>query len=173
MAFDTSILQPGDFLLYRPSSLTGVIIAVKTWTWIAHIEIYKGGGISLASRDGIGVNAYPLRLDQLGIVRRPNKPFSFAKGLRYFETVKGQKYDWLGLMCFTLAVHQGSPDRQFCSEFAHNFAIAEDLELFSTDLVPDHTSPAQFDQTPVLDTVWRDSWGADKPLCGCGHSHDE
>lgn len=158
MAFDQSILQGGDCLLYRPKphSLTGLVIALKTWTWIAHVEVYKGGGVSLASRDGIGVNAYPLRTEQLGLVRRPNQFFDLGAALRWFEGVKGQKYDWLGLMCFTLAVRQGAPDRMFCSEFAHRLYRSGGLKVFSNDLDADHTAPAQFDQTPVLDTIWHD-----------------
>ena len=152
------LLKPGDCLLYKPSSLTGLIIAVKTWTWISHVEVYAGDGLSWASRDGIGVNRYPTRYSDLAYVRRPlrfTRHHFFNMGA-WFETVRGQKYDWLGLLCFTLAVKQGAKDRMFCSEFALNLYRAAGLNVLAKDCVPDHTAPSEFLQTPALTTVWRD-----------------
>lgn len=164
MKFDAGIWKAGDCLLYRPSSLTGYIIAIKTWTRISHVEVYAGdvpgrGKMSWASRDGLGVNLYPLRTAGLGLVRRPARwsRWQMSRAEDWFRTVRGQKYDWLGLLCFTLAVKQGAKDRMFCSEFALNLYRAAGLEVLAPECVPDHTAPAEFGQTPALRTVWTDT----------------
>lgn len=64
-------VKRGDILLYPPRSFFGRLIAIKTWHKIAHVEIYAGDGQSVASRDGIGVNLYPARLDDVKHVLRP------------------------------------------------------------------------------------------------------
>jgi len=49
-------LQPGDLLLYPPTSLMGWLIAWKTWSRppISHVEVYLGNGQSAAARgDGV------------------------------------------------------------------------------------------------------------------------
>lgn len=149
-----SILQPGDCLLYRPTGFFGWLIAVKTWTKVSHVEVYAGNDTSVASRDGLGVNRYSMRLDGLGYILRPNKPFSLMAGIAWFDGVRGQKYDWLGLLCFTLAVKQGAKDRMFCSEFATRFYRAASLQPFSPETDADHVAPAQFLQSPAFDAVW-------------------
>lgn len=166
--FNPSMLRPGDAILYRPSDLLGWIIAIKTWTRLSHVEIYCGEGKSLASRGNKtvncsgeevrGVSLYPLRLADLACVLRPNQPFVFEKGLNWFwSEADGQGYDVLGLLCFTLAVHQGAPDKMFCSEFATRFFRQCDFKVFSESEDADHISPAQFVQTPALDRIWSDA----------------
>lgn len=147
-------LEPGDCLLYGPTSIMGWVIAVKTWTMISHVEVYRGSGTSWASRDGVGVNLYPLRTTGLRYVRRPAK-YEADVAEEYGQACRGQRYDWLGLLCFTLAVRQGSKDRQFCSEFALNLYRRAGVEVLSPDCLPDHTAPSEFLQTPALTTVWR------------------
>lgn len=155
-------LLPGDALLYsrtpfRRSPLGwffGLVINIKTWSRCSHVEVYDGDGKSLASRDGKGVGRYPLRLDELIEVRRPSVlNFSHESGSRWFNKVEGQKYDWKGLLCFTLAVHQGATDRMFCSEFATRFYRSAGLELFNSEVDADKIAPAQLHQTPILTTV--------------------
>src|SRR2546430_7436827 len=104
-------LQPGDALLYRPSTFFGWIIALKTWTRISHIEIYAGGGLSVASRNGIGVGKYPLRLDNLARVRRPRGLFFLDRAMTWFQTVDGHKYDYWGLLVFAFARRKGASDK--------------------------------------------------------------
>lgn len=165
-------LQPGDCLLYRPNSIMGWVIAVKTWTAISHVEIYTGDLTSVASRDGIGVARYPLRRSNLAYVRRPSckipstniqhpekhqvPGLDFARAMRWFRTVNGQKYDWKGLLCFTLAVHQGSMDRMFCSEFATRWYRKAGFDALAPEINADHVAPSEFVQTPALKTVWSD-----------------
>jgi hypothetical protein len=132
----------------------GWVIAVKTWTRISHVEVYRGDGLSYASRDGIGVNVYPLRTSNLGFVRRPMQPFDRDRVAYWFGSVRGQKYDWLGLLCFTLAVRQGSPNKMFCSEMATNLYRAAGLDAVNPDLDADTVAPSEFLQTPALRTIW-------------------
>ena len=55
--FDPTILEPGDAILYFRRDLLGCLITLKTWTRVAHIEIYRGNQISYSSRCESGVNA--------------------------------------------------------------------------------------------------------------------
>ncbi len=100
-------LLPGDLLLYNtPGSLVDCVIRLKTWSVAAHCECYIGESRSLASRNGIGVGNYPLRIEGLIAVLRPKQPFGRTRALEWFKTVDGQKYDFLGLLCFSLAVRR-------------------------------------------------------------------
>lgn len=142
MPITPEAFQPGDVLLYRPRGLFGWLIAVKTWSRWAHVEVYDGGGYSLASRDGIGVGRYPLRLDGLGEVYRLRVGCNWFAARAWFESVKGQPYDWWGLLAFASAKWQGRDNgKMFCSEFAArllrwaigNGATAEALALDGRD----------------------------------------
>jgi hypothetical protein len=157
MTFSPTILQPGDTLLYFSHDLLDWIIAVKTWTPVAHVEIYVGDGMSIASRNGIGVNHYPLRNQGLAYVLRPNVLFNLERGMEFFRSVQGEKYDWLGLLCFTLAVKQGSLDRMFCSEFWTRFIRKCGIEVFNPEWDADKVPPAFCLVTPTHDVIWKSS----------------
>ena len=160
-------LMPGDCLLYRPPSfkpglrgltswLIGRAIAIKTWNNISHVEVYAGEGWNVASRDGVGVNKYPLRTAGLAKVLRPVSPIFMADAMAWFENKAcGQKYDWLGLMCFTLAVKQGAKDRMFCSEFATRFYREGHLQVFG-QYDADKIAPAQFLMCDDFISSWND-----------------
>jgi hypothetical protein len=156
------MLKPGDTLLYFQQSAFDWLVALKTWNFVAHCEIYVGSGQSVASRQG-GVNLYPLRLDGLAYIRRPIMPFDFSSAMNWFSVpynprtgrgIEGQKYDYLGLLCFTLAVRQGSPHRMFCSEFATRWYRRAGLYVVAQDYDADRVAPAQLLQSPSLRTVW-------------------
>lgn len=150
-----ALIQPGDCLLYGGSSLTDLIIEVKTWSIVAHVEIALDSGSSIASRNGIGVNKYAFRKEGLMFILRPKTTLRLDLGLRWFEDVaKGQAYDWLGLLCFTLAVKQGSPNKMFCSEFATNFYRACQLPIFNPYWPADKVSPGNLLTSPALDIIW-------------------
>lgn len=155
MSRDLPELRPGDCLLYWGNSLFDWAIAIKTWNKIAHVEVYRGKGENLASRNGIGVSNYPLRISGLAYVLRPGSPFDLEKANVWFYKVKGQKYDWLGLLCFTLAVRQGSPNKMFCSEFATRLYRAGGFKPFADAYDADLIAPAQFLQSPAFDPVWK------------------
>ena len=145
---DPSILRAGDILLYRPHSFFGWIIAFKTWCREAsHVEVYMGQDKSSASRDGIGVGMYELRLKDLSMVLRPRTPFDMDKALAYYETVKGQPYDWRGVWCFSLMAERGEEGKQICSEYARNLQTSAGPEWFATEWPSDKVAPAQFVQS--------------------------
>ncbi len=137
-------LRPGDCLLYRPSDLFGWLIALKTFNMVSHVEVYAGAGESYASRNGFGVDAYPFRDADLCEVYRPRGGINWPAAADWFQRVRGQKYDWLGLLCFTLAVRQGSPDKMFCSECATRLYRAGGVEPFQAEYDADHVPPAYF-----------------------------
>lgn len=151
------VLQPGDCLLYRPSSFFGWLIAVKTWNWVSHVEVYADNDRSVASRDGIGVNIYPFRNEQLTRILRPRWPFVFAEAMQWFyQEAQGQKYDWKGILVFTLAVRQGARDRMFCSEFSTRFYRAGEFHPFADDYDADRVAPANYLTSPAFDEIWTD-----------------
>lgn len=130
-------------------------IAVKTGYWIAHCEIYDGEGMSVASRNGIGVNRYPLRTDGLVCVRRPIGVIDREASEKWFsDEARGQKYDFKGLMCFYLAVNHGSAHKMFCSEFALRWYRKACIQPLNTEIDADRTAPCEFWKTPAFFTVW-------------------
>jgi len=153
--FNPSSLRAGDCLLYRPRDFIDYAIALKTWTKVSHVEIYDGQGFSLASRNGIGVNRYPARLKDIAAVRRP-KEFDPLPASAWFETVKGEGYDWQGLLCFELAVRQGKQDQMFCSEFGTRLYRMAQTEPFDPAWDADRTPPAFFLVSNAFKTVWQD-----------------
>ena len=168
MNFDRDMLRVGDALLYYGSAdpripsrdqnagFIDLAIATKTSGRVSHIELYAGDGISQASRNGIGVNRYALRLPGLVAVRRPKVIFDWGIGEHWFDSsARGQKYDFLGLMCFYLAVKRGSPDRMFCSEFALRRYRHSNFQPFNPDHDSDRTSPFDFWKCGNMDTVWQ------------------
>lgn len=155
MKFDQSILQHGDCLLYFEwQSLVDWAIAIKTGYRIAHCEVYAGRGMSFASRNGIGVNRYRFRPDGLVCVRRPIRAFDFDAGEKWFDRMRGQKYDFLGLLCFYLAVKRGSKDRMFCSEFALRLYRSMQFNPVNPNIDADRMPPCLFWEIQELETVW-------------------
>jgi hypothetical protein len=149
------LLQPGDLLLYAGRGLFSWVIRTKTWSDVSHLEVYDGGGFSLASRDGEGVERFPLRLNDLYAVLRPNAPFDFPAGRTWFATVRGQGYDWIGLLSFYFARFRGKENgKQFCSEFATRFFRAAGLDLFPRRDA-DAVAPGEFLSNPLLTLIWR------------------
>lgn len=151
-------LRAGDNLIYRPCSLFGYIIAIKTWHWNAsHCEMYAGNGMSLAARSS-GVGAYPTNLSRLSYVLRPEYPFDFFKAEAWFyKNANGQGYDYLGVFSvFTTLSRHGHPKRQWCSELMTRLNRAGGLEPFSELTDADTVAPFQFLMSPRLTCVWND-----------------
>jgi hypothetical protein len=155
--FSKSMLLPGDCLLYRPSSIFGYAIALKTWCRFAcHMEIYMGYGLSGASRDGLGVNTYALRIANLSRVLRPNRSFDFESYKRWHTTVIGQKYDWIGLLTYTLLVEKGAFHKMYCSEYGTRGYRAGGLKPFADHWDADKTPPSLFYSSATFDEVYSD-----------------
>jgi hypothetical protein len=134
-------LKPGDILLYRPKGTFGWLIFAKTWHKISHVEIYDGGYKSLASRDGIGVDRYPLRLTELAYVLRPQVPLNLTAGRAYFDSMKGTPYGWWDLLDFS--GFNVDTKGIVCSPFAAGFLRACGWAIFPTDPV-NKVAPFQF-----------------------------
>lgn len=150
-------LNPGDCLLYSGTSFWSWVIRIKTWSKISHVEVYDGSDRSLASRDGRGVDRYPVRWKNLVAILRPKgiEQQGMDMGKQWFETkARGQAYDWIGLLCFSLAVSQGSRYKQFCSEFANRFYKHAGFTAFHPDWPSDKIAPGQFLTSPNFDWIW-------------------
>jgi hypothetical protein len=155
--FNPSILKPGDAILYFRRDLIDWLISLKTWTKVAHVEIYRGEQASYASRNGIGVNTYPLRLDGVAAVMRPKQHLDWQAADLWFENhARGQPYDWPGLLCFMLARRRGEKGAMFCSEFATRFYRAAGIAPFNPRWPAVRVPPSFFLASPAFDAVWSD-----------------
>lgn len=147
-------LQYGDCLLYGGSSFFDILIKIKTWGPVCHVEVYNEEGKTFASRNGLGVAQYNLQLADLKYVLRPKKVINKVTSLNYFNHVEGQKYDWKGILCFTYAVKSGAPNEQFCSEFATNFYRAGQLTPFNPSWSADKVAPDDYLMSAEYDIIW-------------------
>lgn len=151
-------LEVGDCLIYTGLSFFDILIRLKTWSYSCHVEIYVGGGKSVASRNFKGVDIYPLRLEGLYKVRRVNPlygKFDKEKAMQWFYSkAQGQAYDLIGLLSFVYAGWSGDPNKMFCSEFATRAYREGTIWVMADDWDADHTAPAQLEQTPALLTTW-------------------
>lgn len=143
-----SQLQSGDCLLYKPSSIYGWVIKAKTWHPVSHVEVYAGSGKSFASRDGIGVRLYPLRLKDLYKVLRPTQPLDLAAMAQLAKEMEGTPYGWKDLLAFVGVRHNFKGI--VCSPYACRLYKVGGLNLFGSE--PCHfIAPFQFETTPLLE----------------------
>jgi hypothetical protein len=154
---DPAILQPGDALLYRPSSLAGILIGLFTGP-LSHIEVYIGNGESIGARQE-GVNLWLLRNDKyLKYVRRPKQALNVAAGMTWFNAeAKGDQYDFKGLFEFKFPKKgkmPSNPAREFCSALADMFYTKSGLDVFNTAIRPDKISPWNFFETGSMATIY-------------------
>lgn len=145
-------LFPGDVLLYKGKGLFSLLIRLKTGGHYSHVELYVGNGTAWASRNGLGVNAYPLDLTDVIAVLRPKQKLNWSKAIQWFDQVaKGQGYDWLGLLNFYVAKWQGRENnKMFCSEFLVRVFREFDYPLFPETVDADGISPSDL---PLSDKV--------------------
>lgn len=157
-------LQAGDHLLYYANCLADRVICLKTWSVVAHIEVAvgpyaDGSGCyerAVAARAD-GVNCYPFRRQGLRYILRPTRWLQGRADDWFLRVAQGQRYDWLGLLCFTLAVKQGAPHRMFCSEFARNLCRAAGCPAFADSWPGDKTAPGSFLMSPAFDVIFEDA----------------
>lgn len=149
------VLHAGDVLLYASSGFWAWTIKVKTWSEVSHVEVVGPDATALASRDGSGVDTYyPIRLDGLYAVLRPRQTPDMAAAWQWHRTVRGQKYDWWGLMRF-FTIGQQSMHKQFCSEYATRLLRHAGIEPFAPGYDADLVSPGMFLSSPAFEEVWR------------------
>ena len=142
----------GDTLLYNESSVPDTIIDLKTGDTVAHVEGYVGDGISVASRNGIGVNAYPFRFEGLVMVRRLKLPFVKEQADRWFETVKGLPYGWAQLAEFVNVDIESKG--LICSVFWDLYLQHGGAFLFAPDYPATKIAPRDFKLSPNAITVY-------------------
>lgn len=161
--FNPSILIPGDCILYKPSDVVGLIIAIKTWSWTAHIEGYIGNNQSIAARD-TGVNTYPLRNDKYAkCILRPKISFDFNAAMDWYDKcAKGDKYDFEGLFGFFIPDKFDKDDstvnykKFFCSMLVDMWYVHGNFRPFAVNAPANKISPAQFLESPLFNVVWED-----------------
>lgn len=178
---DVARLVPGDCLLYSSGGPLPWLIKLKTWSPVSHVEVYRGvaNGVarSIAARQA-GVNTYPVRLDGVYEVLRPDpSPLDLQPAVVWFDVpfnkatgqgVTGQRYDVLGLFRFFTLGSQ-STEKQFCSEVATRFyrrALTHDGRPFcpfAADYDADLVSPGMFRASTQFVDVWTTTAGWDVP----------
>lgn len=152
-------LMPGDCLVYfNRRSVFNWLIALRTWNFDAHVEVYAGGGMSFASRDGLGVNAYGVRMDGLVAAMRPVPELGkldWDAGKAWFSSVRGQSYGWIDLLAFVFPWwKRRNKTGMVCSPFATRLYRKLGLRVFNPDYDADRIAPAQFRQSAAFETVY-------------------
>ena len=148
------LAQPGDALLYSTNDQVDYGIELKTGGPVAHIEIYEGNEFSLASRNGVGVNRYSYRVDGLTAILRPMGVLDIEAATAWFETVKGEAYDWEGLFNFYRVDNKPTPSKLFCSSFATLWYRQTGIVPFAPEWPADKISPRDFLTSPTFQWIW-------------------
>lgn len=157
------VLVPGDCLLYSGSGPWSWVIKVKTWSPVSHSEVYIGDGKTITSREGAGVNVYPLTLEHLHTVLRPEWQPDMAKMLEWFGTVRGQKYGyWQALRFFRLGKEDQT--RMMCSPCCARAYRAGSFHAFAGQFDCSLVSPGMFLSSPHFVPVWTAKAGACAPV---------
>lgn len=187
--FDAAQLQPFDVLLYRPTGIFGRLIKFHTGYNISHVEVFVGrkpiaaldprildtldataGGprvYSTASRDGKGVDFYPLRLDgSLAYVLRPKAPI--PTGLQmlataFAQSMRGTPYGWIDLIDFCGYPVNGRGI--VCSPYATVVLRQAGIDIFN-GVQPRLVAPYLFRTSERLTTIYTD--GKDAALDAAG-----
>lgn len=148
-------LRPGDALLYRPMSVFGVAIAMKSGHSLSHVEIYVGGGHSVASRDGLGTGYYPLRTSGLALVSRPLASIDVRGGLAWYHRQPYRPYGWRDLAAFfDLPVPAWWSEGIVCSPFAAAFWMDGcRFPAFNARVDRARIFPFEFAEIPTVDVL--------------------
>jgi len=149
-------LQLGDALLYgSDGGFVDWAINFKTGGFCCHVEMSCGtNNTTYASRNGVGVGHYQFREKGLVAIRRPHNSFNEQAVRAFFDTIKTNKYDWIGLLAFYNLVSEDMPHRLFCSSLYTKLAKAGGLDLFNPDVDAVKISPWDIYKTPTLRTIW-------------------
>lgn len=169
---NTPLLQfvkPLDVLLFRPDSLAGWMIAVKTWSRDAsHCEVVAytserlietfsaRGSVTTQAGEKGGVNFFrdlPSRISRISHVlrlrdqsgTRPLSAYNWA-----LTRAVGQGYDYAGLLVFSLAARQGALNKMFCSEACTRYLRAAEADPFHPNADADLVAPGTFLFSPAF-----------------------
>lgn len=156
--FFLKFLQPGDMLVYGGKGLFGWLIKKKTYSPYTHVALYVGGGKQREFKEFKGAQEVPLRLDNLVMVRRPKGAWDRAKSDEFWESVKHQGYDYVGLFFTFIAVMRGaSSQKMWCSEYYardHAYSVTGE-PLFSEVTDADTVAPGDCVKSSGTKLVWR------------------
>lgn len=159
---DIKDILPGSVLLYNtPGDLMDAIIT-RTGP-AAHTEWYEGNGQSLASRNGVGVNRYPFRAEDLIGILVPKITLDFlhadfvSKFTDWFETVRGDAYDWHGLAGFVVDSVTQTQGHWFCSAFVAKGCEMAGFPIFNPLWSPSLITPSDFFKSASLRWQWADT----------------
>lgn len=148
-------LEVGDVLFYSPSDLIGVLIAIKTWTWLSHVEVYHGSDRVVAARRS-GVDLYPVRLSNLVAIRRPlgSSKFSREGAWKAVFPLIGKDYEESSFESFLnpWCIHRKVS--RICSSIVTSYLRGGGVGCFNPDVPENKIAPAQLWQTNDLYTVW-------------------
>lgn len=151
------MLQPGDLLFYSGTGFFSRLIKIKTYSEWTHVAVYLGGGLQREFVEGCGPQVVPLRIKNLGMIKRRLGAWSKARSDEYWDTVKDQSYDYWGLILGFLARIQGRDNRKmFCSEYVtrdDRYAV-DGQHLFSDEIDADGVSPADVGRSPAAYILW-------------------
>jgi len=155
---DIPDLLPGDVLFYSPSELVGLLIAIKTWTWLAHVESVWRDDDVVAARIN-GVNIYSARVDKhLVCIRRPHS-FNVKNGHEAIRPFLGTPYEISALERFFNPWSKHRKASRICSSIVTLYLRGGGIEPFNSRVDADEIAPAQLWQTGVLETIWiKDGW---------------
>lgn len=151
------LLKPGDILVYSGSSVLSRLIKLKTYSEWTHVAIYVGDNKQREFREGIGAQECPFTIKNLAMIRRRVAVWNREKSDAYWERVKDQGYDYIGILWSFFARRQGRENNSmFCSEYI----IRDDRQACAGYLVSDETdadgvAPADIVRSPASFVVWR------------------
>ena len=154
--FMLKILQPGDLLIYSGTGLFSRLIKFKTASEWTHVAVYIGGGKQREFREARDAEEVDLRIENLALVRRPKCPWDRAKSDEYWEEVKEQKYDYIGILWSFYARVQGrNNNKMFCSEYVVRDArAATGCSPMSEETDADAVTPEDLGKTVAYTTIW-------------------
>lgn len=153
---DPSTLVAGQILGYHLADDLADFLIERTGP-IAHVELYLGNGESLASRNGIGVGRYPLRMEGITAILTPTFTVDMDAILKWFDSVNGQPYDFTALSGFVFGENRQTPEHLFCSAFVALAFIRTQQPILNKLWPPALTTPTDLLKSPLVRWQWIDT----------------
>jgi hypothetical protein len=154
-------LLPSDVLLYGNNCWQDLVIYIKTYSDVGHVEVYEGDGMSSAAR-AEGVNLYPLRTDGLRYIYRPKTVGDIVAAKAWFYAhAMGDKYWFAGLLGFDWPANhplkwwaKDMKDKWFCSMYATARLRASGIQPFNPSFPAEKVPPMLFKTSSELHCIY-------------------